>query len=231
MRPALDRTKQWLSFSGDTIAQRQRFGIFFLLDRLSRVVSASKAASFLLTLFLTVSLTNCVTGVGGTASSSSGGGGGGTITVPPPQLSVTVTPNTVSLFIGSTQKFGAIVSNATNTSVTWTVNGIMGGNSTVGTIDVSGQYTAPGAVPVPSTVTLTATSQQDPTKSASALVVITQSPATIQVSLTPSATTVHGFNQHLGYLVREWHPGRQHFGWHDFRDGHVYSSGAGAEPC
>ncbi len=190
MHLALNSTRRWFPSSGDPIGQRQGFGILSLLDSFPRVVSASKAACCLLTLLLTVSLSNCVGPAGGSASSSAGGGGGGTITVPPPQLSVTVTPNTASLFIGTTQKFAAIVSNATNASVTWSVNGILGGNSTVGTIGGSGQYTAPGAVPVPSTVTITATSQQDPTKSDSALVVITQSPAAIQVSLTPSATTV-----------------------------------------
>src|SRR6185436_19160045 len=35
---------------------------------------------------------------------------------------------------------------------TWTVNGISGGNSTFGTISGTGLYTAPGAVPNPSSL-------------------------------------------------------------------------------
>jgi len=56
--------------------------------------------------------------------------------------------------------------------VTWQVNGVTGGNATVGTISSSGLYTAPGVVPNPATVTVTAVSQADATKSAAAQVTI-----------------------------------------------------------
>jgi hypothetical protein len=52
------------------------------------------------------------------------------------------------------------------------VNNIPGGNSTLGTIDSSGVYTAPSAVPTPYTVTVTATSAADPTKSASSPLIV-----------------------------------------------------------
>ncbi len=99
--------------------------------------------------------------------------------VPPPApITVAVTPASASLEIGTgTQTFGATVTNAqSNASVTWQVNGIMGGNATIGTISVGGTYTAPASIPSPSTVTVTATSIEDSTKSASAQVTITAPP-------------------------------------------------------
>jgi serine protease len=96
-----------------------------------------------------------------------------TITQPPP-ISVTVAPTTASVAAGGgTQAFTATVMNTTNTPVTWTVNGVVGGNATVGTISALGVYTAPAAVPAPATVSLTATSVQDTTRSASAQVTVT----------------------------------------------------------
>jgi hypothetical protein len=65
------------------------------------------------------------------------------------------------------------VQNTSNTAVTWQVNGVTGGNATVGTISSAGLYTAPTVVPSPATVTVTAVSQADPAKSASAQVTVT----------------------------------------------------------
>ena len=59
-------------------------------------------------------------------------------------------------------------------AVTWKVNGITGGNSSVGTINSSGRYTAPKNVPSPNPVTVSATSVEDPTKSGTASVTITR---------------------------------------------------------
>lgn len=54
----------------------------------------------------------------------------------------------------------------TDTSVTWSVNGINGGNSTVGTIDTTGLYTSPDTPPSPATVIIRATSIEEPSLSA-----------------------------------------------------------------
>ena len=91
-------------------------------------------------------------------------------------VSVTISPTAATVAVGGTQPFTAMVQNTSNTAVTWQVNGMTGGNATVGTISSSGLYTAPGVVPNPATVTVTAVSQADATKSASAQVTIT--PAT-----------------------------------------------------
>lgn len=72
------------------------------------------------------------------------------------------------VLVGTTVPFTPTVTNTTNKAVTWKVNGVTGGNSTVGTISSDGLYTAPAVQPNPSTVTITAVSQADPTKSGSA---------------------------------------------------------------
>ena len=85
----------------------------------------------------------------------------------------------------------ATVSNTSNTSVTWAVNGTTGGSSTVGTISTSGLYTAPGLVPTSSaSVTVTATSQADTTISGSATVSLTYPSPTLS-SVSPSYVLVN----------------------------------------
>ena len=96
---------------------------------------------------------------------------------------------------GNQQTFTAMVTGALNLSVTWTVNGVAGGNSTIGTIAANGAYTAPLTLPTPNTVTVTATSVEDPTKSSSATVTL-ENPIPVITSVTP--TTYHG--EH-GYLI------------------------------
>jgi hypothetical protein len=56
--------------------------------------------------------------------------------------------------------------------VTWQVNGVVGGNATVGTIDATGNYTAPASVPNPATFNVTAVAQADSTKTGNASVTI-----------------------------------------------------------
>jgi uncharacterized protein (DUF1800 family) len=73
-------------------------------------------------------------------------------------VSVTVSPTSASPRAGDAQQFTATVTGTSNTTVTWSVNGVVGGNTTVGTINIAGLYTAPTTVPSPNTVTVTATS-------------------------------------------------------------------------
>jgi uncharacterized protein (DUF1800 family) len=100
--------------------------------------------------------------------------GSGTTNPPPPTPGVTVavSPTSVALAPGATQAFGATVTGSTNTAVAWSVNGIAGGNATVGTISAGGLYTAPAAVPSPTTVTVRATSAASTAASAQASVTI-----------------------------------------------------------
>ncbi len=89
---------------------------------------------------------------------------------------VTISPTSAALFPTQTQQFTATVSGTTTPSVTWSVNGIVGGNATIGTTSAAGLYTAPTAVPSPPTLTVTATNADDPTFAASATVVLAVPP-------------------------------------------------------
>ena len=105
-------------------------------------------------------------------------------------VTISVAPASTTVPIGGTQQFLATVNGATNANVTWQVNAITGGNSTVGTISTAGLYQAPSAVPS-SAVTVTAISDANGTTSASATVTVAASgvPA-ISVSTTPAGVTV-----------------------------------------
>jgi hypothetical protein len=93
------------------------------------------------------------------------------VTAPPP-VAITISPTAATVRVNKTKQFIATVQNTPNTSVTWKVNGIVGGNGSVGTISASGVYRAPNSVPNPAVVTVSATSAADPTKSASASVTV-----------------------------------------------------------
>jgi len=95
---------------------------------------------------------------------------------PPPPVAVSISPQSATVRVGKTEQFKATVQNTTTTTVTWKVNGIAGGNNTVGKINPSGLYTAPAAVPSPAQVTVTAVSVADSTMSASATVTIARMP-------------------------------------------------------
>ena len=86
--------------------------------------------------------------------------------------------------VSTTQQFTATVTGTTNTAVTWSVDGITGGNTTVGTISTSGLYTAPTTA---TAHTVTATSVADSTKSASAAVTV------ISLTISPQSTSVTPF--------------------------------------
>ena len=95
------------------------------------------------------------------------------------QVSVTISPSAITMGTLATQAFTATVSGSTNTAVTWQVNGVTGGNSANGVISTTvlgtaneSLFLAPVAVPSPASVSVTAISQADPTKLATATVTI-----------------------------------------------------------
>lgn len=108
------------------------------------------------------------------ADTSAVGSAAVTITPPPAAITVAISPTSASVRTNRTRTFTATVQNTSNTSVTWKVNGITGGNSTVGTISSLGTYRAPSAVPQGGVVTVSAVSVADPAKSASAIVTVTK---------------------------------------------------------
>jgi hypothetical protein len=112
--------------------------------------------------------------------------------------SVAVTPQTVQVPVGNQQQLNATVTGPQNTAVTWSVNGVAGGDSTVGTISSSGLYTAPSTIPSNPTVSVIATSQAAPTAIGTASVTIVAQPnnpgPTIS-SLAPSTLPVGSASQ------------------------------------
>lgn len=107
---------------------------------------------------------------------------------PSGSVTVAVVPTSAAPVIGQSRQFTATVRNSTNTSVFWQVNGVAGGNSTVGTITAAGLYSAPAAVPQPATVSVSAVSAADASASASAAVTIT--PPQVSVSISPESVAV-----------------------------------------
>ena len=115
-----------------------------------------------------------------------------TVTIIPP-VSVTISPTSAQLLTAGHLQFTDTVLNTTNTAVTWTLSGSGCSGAACGTISASGFYTAPSAAPSPNQITVTATSQADSTKSASAVVTIT-GPVAVNVS-PQSAQVVIGKSQ------------------------------------
>ncbi len=92
-----------------------------------------------------------------------------------------------SIVLGGQATFTATVTNTTDTTVSWGVNGVAGGNAALGTITSAGVYTAPADLPSPATVHVTATSHADSTKSGTGTLAITSD---IALSLTPNPASV-----------------------------------------
>jgi hypothetical protein len=111
------------------------------------------------------------------------------VVAPAPSVSVSLAPGSASLNPGGTASFTATVSGSTNTAVAWTVDGVAGGSSTVGTVSGTGAsvtYTAPASA---GSHTLVATSAADSTQSASAAISVLASAVTVSTS--PASATLN----------------------------------------
>ena len=58
-------------------------------------------------------------------------------------VTASISPASVSIMEGATQQFSASFQGITNPAISWSVDNITGGNSSVGTISPAGLYTAP----------------------------------------------------------------------------------------
>ncbi len=105
-------------------------------------------------------------------------------------LGLTLIPDHAEVVLGGSVGFQAEIGGMTTPDVTWAVNGLLGGNATLGLIMPTGRYTAPGSFPGTSTVTIRATSMADPTAMAEAPVLLVSQPAGLTaappVSLAPA---------------------------------------------
>ena len=104
----------------------------------------------------------------------------------------TVVPTAATLPTGALQQFAATVSGVNDTSVTWQVNGVTGGNLTVGTISTLGSYQAPTAVPSPATVTMTAIDNATGLSATAQITIVSGSGTpTVSLSAEPPVTAVY----------------------------------------
>ncbi|HEY2646203.1 MAG TPA: hypothetical protein VGI34_04495, partial [Candidatus Acidoferrales bacterium] len=99
-----------------------------------------------------------------------------TCTDPVTSISVTISPAAVAITVNSTQQFADTIQGGTNSVPIWKVNGVTGGNDTVGHIDSNGLYHSPTTIPAPPTVTLTVTSFEDQNVFATASITVTPAP-------------------------------------------------------
>lgn len=134
------------------------------------------------------------TGCGGGAlggNNGTGNGGGGNSTPPPPPppppaSSVTLSPTTATIFAGQTVTFTATVNGTTDKTVSWSVNGVVGGNTTVGTIGADGLYQSPNAMPATNPITIRVVSKTNSNAAANGSVTI-NNPLPHIVTVTPDS--------------------------------------------
>ncbi len=82
--------------------------------------------------------------------------------VQPGQVVIQLQPSETSVRVNNTINITPTVTGSQDTALTWTVNGIAGGNAQIGTINAQGAYTAPAVVPNPNLVVVQATSVDNP---------------------------------------------------------------------
>ncbi|MGB6595950.1 MAG: hypothetical protein WBE70_02400 [Candidatus Acidiferrum sp.] len=97
-------------------------------------------------------------------------------------IAITLAPPNAGVELGATQPFHAAMTSAAHpdTAVRWSISGTTCPTA-CGTVDLSGNYTAPAILPSPATATITAQSVADPSKQTSAAISIT-SDFTLQVT-------------------------------------------------
>ncbi|MGO9517024.1 MAG: hypothetical protein ACLPND_08270 [Candidatus Korobacteraceae bacterium] len=88
-----------------------------------------------------------------------------------------ITPANQSVAIKAKQQFSATVTGSPDTAKQWSVNGEAGGDTTVGQVDSTGNYTAPNQIPTPAQVTLKATAHADSSQTSSTTITIVAAPA------------------------------------------------------
>ncbi len=101
-------------------------------------------------------------------------------------------PPSAEIRVGDSVQFAATVKGIANQTVTWSVNGIAGGNATVGTISTSGLYQSPAVIPNPNSVQVQAASaSQKSAMSASAVTV--DNPVPVVLSMLPTTLPIGNF--------------------------------------
>jgi hypothetical protein len=120
---------------------------------------------------------------------------------------VALTPYDACTAFGGTQQFTATVAGTTNQGVNWQVDGVIGGSSSLGTINPSGVYTAPGTS---GSHTIKAISQANTSKTQSVTVAVSN---TVSAVVSPSTTQVP-INQTIPFTARVCGSGNTSVTWY-----------------
>jgi arylsulfate sulfotransferase len=128
-------------------------------------------------------------------------------------ISVSMFPPSSTILVGQTLQLAANVRGTNTTTVTWSVNGVIGGNLALGTITSAGLYSAPRNS-FPEILAIRAASTVDPTKFASANVLIlapgevspTNNPQVARYSFTSprDGTAMIEFGADTNYGLHTW---------------------------
>src|SRR5262249_45751012 len=110
---------------------------------------------------------------------------------------VAIAPPTATVGVGGSLQFIALEDGVATTGVIWAVNGVVGGHPATGPISPQGLYTAPAAIGPLQQVTIAATSRDDVSVVATAVVTL-RAPIPMFLAVLP-----------VGVLVRE--PGLRTF--------------------
>ncbi|HVF57123.1 MAG TPA: IPT/TIG domain-containing protein [Pyrinomonadaceae bacterium] len=103
---------------------------------------------------------------------------------------VKITPQSAVVTFADSLQFTAVIFSESDQSVIWSVNGIEGGNASVGTITPAGLYTAPSRE---ASVSVRATSVADPTQFGEAVVRM-HNPSDIQSAFAAAVSVIRGEN-------------------------------------
>jgi uncharacterized protein (DUF1800 family) len=101
-------------------------------------------------------------------------------------------PQSATVAGDDTQQFAAQASDGSSPVLAWTVNGVVGGSATTGTISMTGLYTAPEFPPTPNTITIGVSETSTPSIKTSGAVTL-DNPVPQISSLSPTQFPVGAF--------------------------------------
>jgi uncharacterized protein (DUF1800 family) len=111
---------------------------------------------------------------------------------PPPQTQLTMNPQSATVAGDDTQQFAAQASDGSSPVLAWSINGVVGGTATTGTISTAGLYAAPEFPPTPNTITIGVSETATPSIKTSGSVTL-DNPVPQITSLSPSQFQVGAF--------------------------------------
>lgn len=81
-----------------------------------------------------------------TSSADTADSASAAVTVTAAATGLSINPTSAGVTPGTTQQFNASMQGQSNPTITWSVDGVNGGNTTVGTVSAKGVYTAPSQI-------------------------------------------------------------------------------------